>query len=256
MKLLVLADLHLEFAPFDPPETDADVVILAGDTDLGTKGITWAKEAFPGKPILYVCGNHELYQNTYPSLLAQMQDEAAGSNVHFLDQDEYEQDGVVFLGATLWSDFNLLNNQVLAMAVAQQRVNDFKQIKVFPDDRMFSPADAIQANRLDRRWLMKELRAASKRNKQKTGEKKKIVVITHHLPSLRSVPARYRADIISAAFASNFDDIVAQSGATLWIHGHTHAACDYFLGDYRVLCNPRGYPHESTGFNPGLVVEI
>ena len=26
-----------------------------------------------------------------------------------------------------------------------------------------------------------------------------------------------------------------------WIHGHTHDACDYMIGDTRVLCNPRGY---------------
>lgn len=61
MKLHILTDLHLEFGPFYPPETDADLVILAGDTDVGTKGITWAKEAFIGKQVVYVPGNHEYY---------------------------------------------------------------------------------------------------------------------------------------------------------------------------------------------------
>lgn len=32
MKLHVLSDLHLEFGGFPVPETDADVVVLAGDT--------------------------------------------------------------------------------------------------------------------------------------------------------------------------------------------------------------------------------
>lgn len=32
MKVLILSDLHLEFAPFDPaPDLEFDVVILAGD---------------------------------------------------------------------------------------------------------------------------------------------------------------------------------------------------------------------------------
>jgi len=31
MKIHVLSDLHTEFADFVPPETDADVVVLAGD---------------------------------------------------------------------------------------------------------------------------------------------------------------------------------------------------------------------------------
>jgi predicted phosphodiesterase len=35
MKLHVLSDLHTEFADFDLPETDADVVVLAGDVGVG-----------------------------------------------------------------------------------------------------------------------------------------------------------------------------------------------------------------------------
>ncbi len=30
MKLYILSDLHLEFSTFEPFETDADVVVLAG----------------------------------------------------------------------------------------------------------------------------------------------------------------------------------------------------------------------------------
>ncbi len=53
------------------------------------------------------------------------------------------------------------------------------------------------------------------------------------------------------------DDMVANSGAELWIHGHTHQAVDYLLGRTCVVSNPRGYPHETAaGFDPGLVVEV
>jgi hypothetical protein len=88
---------------------------------------------------------------------------------------------------------------------------------------------------------------------------KKVVVITHNLPSIRSIPERYRTDLVSAAFASNLDDLVERSGALLWLHGHTHTACDYMIGRTRVLCNPRGYPQESprqTGFKFDLMVNI
>nr|NQU94425.1 metallophosphoesterase [Bacteroidota bacterium] len=40
MKLQILSDIHLEFEPFEPPVTDVDIVILAGDTATGTKGIS------------------------------------------------------------------------------------------------------------------------------------------------------------------------------------------------------------------------
>ena len=44
--------------------------------------------------------------------------------------------------------------------------------------------------------------------------------------------------------------------AALWIHGHTHTAFDYDVRGTRVVCNPRGYPHETTGFDPALVVTV
>ena len=34
MRIRVYSDLHLEFAPFEPPATDVDVVVLAGDIDV------------------------------------------------------------------------------------------------------------------------------------------------------------------------------------------------------------------------------
>lgn len=247
MKILILADLHKEFAPFDAPATDADVVILAGDTDLNTKGVIWAKVAFPDKPVIFVPGNHEYYGEEYQDLRDKMQNLAAGSNVHVLDCDKYEQDGVVFLGATLWTDFSLLNNRLLAMLAAQGGINDFKRSRMAPAQKSFLPEDAIRIHSREKDWLKKELQAAAGR---------KIVVVTHHLPSLLSVPERYQHDIISAAFASNLDNLVAKSGAVLWVHGHTHTACDYMLGETRVLCNPRGYPHESSGFKFDLTVEI
>lgn len=247
MKILILADLHMEFAPFDAATTDADVVILAGDTDLNIKGVTWAKETFLDKPVIFVPGNHEYYGEEYQELRVKMQEVAAGSNVHVLDGDKYEQDGVVFLGATLWTDFSLLNNRLLAMLAAQSGVNDFKRIRMVPAHKRFLPEEAIRSHFREKDWLEKELQAAAGR---------KIVVVTHHLPSIVSVPERYRHDIVSAAFASNLDNLVAQSGAVLWVHGHTHTACDYMLGETRVLCNPRGYPHESSGFKFDLTVEI
>lgn len=250
MKLLILADLHKEFEPFDRTDTEADVVILAGDTDTKTKGIEWAKTAFAGRPVLYVPGNHEYYGCCYQKHRGEMREAAGGSNVVLLDRDSCEINGVVFLGATLWADFKLLGNQPLAMLTAQGVMNDFKHIRTLPDYRKFQPTDAARIHAEERAWLEKELEAAAGR---------KVVVITHNLPSMRSIPERYRTDPISAAYASNLDDLVERSGALLWLHGHTHTACDYVIGRTRVLCNPRGYPQESplqTGFKFDLMVNI
>lgn len=42
MKLQVMSDLHVEFGPVDVPPTPADVLVLAGDIDLGLKGLGFA----------------------------------------------------------------------------------------------------------------------------------------------------------------------------------------------------------------------
>lgn len=46
MKMLVYSDLHNEFAPFEPPPTDADIIVLAGDIDTKARGVAWANEVF------------------------------------------------------------------------------------------------------------------------------------------------------------------------------------------------------------------
>lgn len=56
MKLQILSDLHNEFTLFRPPQTDADIIVLAGDIDLGTRGVEWAASSFDGRPVIYVPG--------------------------------------------------------------------------------------------------------------------------------------------------------------------------------------------------------
>jgi hypothetical protein len=43
LRIRVYSDIHLEHAPFAPPDGDADVVVLAGDIGNGTAGIEWAR---------------------------------------------------------------------------------------------------------------------------------------------------------------------------------------------------------------------
>lgn len=52
MRIRVLSDLHREFGPVELPDVVADIVILAGDTDRGTKGVIWARKRFPETPVL------------------------------------------------------------------------------------------------------------------------------------------------------------------------------------------------------------
>ncbi len=78
MKIQILSDLHLEFENFNFYNTDADVVVLAGDVHLGMNGVLWAKKAIQNQPVIYVLGNHEYYRNAYPKLLDKIRKEAEG----------------------------------------------------------------------------------------------------------------------------------------------------------------------------------
>lgn len=262
MKLHILSDLHLEFAKWEAPATDADVIVLAGDIASHTHGLDWAvaQPAFAGKPILYVIGNHEYYGAELLGLRQQIYLKAetlraAGHSIFVLDNDAMELNGVRFLGSTLWTDYRLFGDHAFtyAMSQAKQAMNDHSCVFFAGREersdkhrsKHFLPEDAYRLNRTARNWLTQQLAQPY------AG---KTVVITHHLPSRRSVATRFDADILSAAFASDLDALVQQ--ADLWVHGHTHDAFDYQLGKCRVVCNPKGYPREEGGFRPDLVVNL
>ena len=88
---------------------------------------------------------------------------------------------------------------------------------------------------------------------------KKIVVITHHAPSLESVPPKYQNSVLTPSYASDLEDfIAARPNIKLWCHGHVHAPADYQIGQCRVVCNPRGYvsSHENPDFDENFTLEI
>jgi Icc-related predicted phosphoesterase len=248
MRLWIISDLHLEFGPLTLPEVQADVVVLAGDVHVGTKGLDWCRKQFPEMPVIYVPGNHEYYGAAIPKLTEKLRQEAAGSQVFILDDEGLEIGGVTFLGTTLWTDFRLQGDPLVSSREADAVMNDYRRIRVSPSYRRLRPADTLARHQKSRRWLMLQLAERA------PGP---VVVVTHHAPSALSYGNHQSLDLVSAAFASRLDDLVVRSRAALWVHGHIHQAADYCLGDTRVLCNPRGYPDEPVfGFDPALVVEI
>jgi predicted phosphodiesterase len=250
MKLLILSDLHLEFAPLPPPTVEVDVVILAGDISKGAQGIRWARANWPDTEIIFVGGNHEFYGEERNAVIESLRTAANDTGVHFLDNNEVVIKGIRFLGCTLWTNFHLYGweRQSECMGLGQQALNDFKLIK--EGDGIFTPTDSVKLNQASVKWL--ELNLKHKTFKGDT------VVVTHHCPSWESVAARYQKDLLSACFASRLESLLGFS--KLWIHGHTHDSFDYTASGTRVICNPRGYvfngKQENIKFNPLLTVEL
>ncbi len=248
MKLYILSDLHNEFDLFSPPQTDADLVILAGDIHVGKQGIDWAIKNFPDQPVIYVLGNHEYYGRAFPKHITDLKRLAQGTNIHVLENDSLVRDGIIFLGCTLWTDFKLFGDPRIAGFQATQTMTDYRRIRVSPQYRRLRSLDTAIIHNKSLRWLHEQL-------EQLSGNHSKIVIITHHAPSKRSVAQLDQDDILSAAYASDLDSFVAESSAVLWIHGHIHVQQDYQIGSTRMICNPRGYPDErNENFIPDLTV--
>lgn len=247
MKIHILSDLHTEFSDFDPPETDAEVVVLAGDIGVGAGGIEWAARQYPEAPVIYVPGNHEFYGHDVRDTGRLFG--AATANIHVLGDSTLEIDGVRFLGSTLWTDFKLYGeaDAWFSRRRARALIKDFVSVK--SGERLFTPEDSVELHEASKAWLVSELQ----KNFDGT-----TIVVTHHLPATPSIDGRYKNDVLNPAFASRLEDLIEQYQPELWIHGHTHVACDYTIFGTRVVCNPRGYPSESSGqgFSPGLVVEV
>ena len=309
-KILVLSDLHLEFAGYDQPDevckscaekyrlgpwnrvvtrfvgncgvcaaknvscyfprdcgglscgwtlqlpdpATYDVVVLAGDIHKHTEGIRWAARTF-SKPVIYVAGNHEFYNAHLHKLSIELREVAATyPNIHFLDNSSVVVDGVRFVGATLWTSFELFGTEMAVVGTclhkAKNCMADFSSIR-FGSTGWMSPSDSVKLHRVSAKYIGDML------GKPFDG---RTVVVTHHLPSMKLVATRYENDLLSAAFASNLDPLVQQ--ADYWIAGHTHTSFDTMTIGNKCRCvvNPRGYPQhggsENPNFNPQLIVEV
>ncbi|AMP39251.1 metallophosphoesterase [Ralstonia solanacearum] len=258
MNLLVLSDLHLEFSLLDIDTTGIDIIVLAGDIHLGTRGIPWIEAQSKGLPVIYVPGNHEFYKGEHSRVLRDLRAACAATpNVHLLDMDKITIGNVEFLGSTLWTDFALYRGTersvLSAESYAARGMSDFTGSIRFEARGVFrklQPRDTIQMHIAARQWLSNELMCPTQRKR---------VVVTHHAPSRQSVAPQYQDDPLSPAYASRMESVVQL--AHLWIHGHMHDSFNYTVGECRVVCNPRGYAPkgrsaENESFDPRFIVEI
>lgn len=246
MRIQTMSDLHLEFAPFSPPLTDVDVIVMAGDIGVGGEGVLFAQQTF-SVPVIYVAGNHEYHDpdNSIVEHMATMKQMAADSNVVVLDNEVMEIGEVRFIGSTMWTDLQILGSVLHC---------DYDHIIVKHEAGRvpihFSLEYAQGLFEENKSWLKQELA------KPFGG---KTVVVTHHAPSLKSLHPQYATNPWNPCFMTDMEDLM--DGVDLWIHGHTHNCFDYLIGGTRVVCNPRGYPNplggwENPEFNPMKVVTL
>lgn len=256
MKAWIFSDLHLEIDPAFPwlNIPDADICICAGDVLEGgvRPSIEWmAKNIVPHMPVVFVAGNHEYHHASI--------DESISSGYaalekydgfYFLEGDSVVFGKFMFVGATLWTDFLLLGHVPSALAAAKERLNDFRCIKLRKTPfKRFSPREAMHLHYQSRLDLELTMAEAGDLN---------VIVVTHHAPSLMSVPRHLLKDSLTPSFASSLESKILEYEPLLWVHGHVHRPSAYYIGKTRIACNPLGYPGEPSRnfFNPNLVIDL
>lgn len=254
MKLQILSDLHLESQAFTlKTHPDADAVVLAGDIAAWSarKRMESLIKSCP-KPVIYIPGNHEAYKSTMDRVW-EADAEMSRTVSHFKNltqyQHCYEMGDVMIIGCTLWTNFSLpfwhqgkkIQDQTLAMGIANQGIADFTMIK---DWTPMLAAREYSSSVRYLQWMIERY------------PDKKVVVVTHFLPSERSIDPQYARSSLNPYFASDTEFLMMPQ-VKLWIHGHTHHSCDYMVRDTRVVCNPRGYTKtENPAFDSQLLIEV
>lgn len=248
MKLQILSDLHIDSYARQShpighiPKTDADVVLVAGDTANSDSGMPWLQEqaARLQVPLITIAGNHEYFNEDvldFDEKLATWDNynNESMQGVKVLQCQHIDIDNVRILGCTLWTDYQYKANDE-TMAAAKHFMRDYKQI--YAGNELFSPEVSIQIHAKQRQWLQQALITAKELGK-------KTIVMSHHSVSPLSVSEKYASLPSNAAFVSDLSPWMHKDWAPmLWVHGHTHEAFDYRIGNTRVIVNPRAYPNE------------
>lgn len=235
-KIYAISDIHSEFYTMHNidkllsilPKVNAKYCVLAGDIgnvtecpDKLRKVLQFFKERH--KYVIYVPGNHEYYMCGYKKSAV---DEklitiCAEEGVHLLNRGTVVLDGVLFIGATLWSAVDEEGFKGIGDSKHIFK-NIVEYLEEFTTDYKFIKEELFKSIELDI----------------------PVVVVTHHLPSKRLIHSRYKDDPINKAFYTNLTDILPIHKVNYWFCGHTHEYNILRVLDTFFVCNPMGYPEE------------
>jgi len=184
---------------------------------------------------IYVAGNHEFYGNfwhrTHDQIRANLPD-----RVTFLENETLDIDGVVFVGATLWTDMNGVDPVTLMHC--REVMNDYRSIKrrLPGSDRAMPlrPENTVHAHDASVKFITETVESDPSRT---------YVLVTHHAPTKLSIKPCYADDhLTNGAYSTDLSALfLDHPQIRVAVHGHTHDRFKYQMGDAWVLCNPRGY---------------
>lgn len=265
-KIRICSDLHLEFATYSLPHLPDDkttILVLAGDIgvvnckSLHKRYLPFLEEMSNRfKAVILVAGNHEHYHgsiDTTHSILKVALNSAGLHNVIPLENMSVVLNGISFIGSTMWT--NCDNNSPFSHMMFNS-MSDSEVIRVgnYADDIPFTAQRSFEEHTRAINYIFPEI----VRHKEAGN---KVVVVTHHLPTRKSLSASGRP--LDMFYASELYDSIIDTNPDVWVHGHTHTPFDYIIEPFdenstRIICNPRGYHgyEDIPGFDPVLTITL
>lgn len=250
MKVVYWSDIHVDvgmgkfYSYLMSPEFVGDpdaVLVIAGDVANRIEHVRMViLTVCPKyKKVFYIPGNHEYWNANQRELGKAFEDlELELDNFTYLNRKYTIYEGVLFVGATLWTDYDNGAPSVLFGSRHEMRY-DLNNIGALPED-------LYAWHQFDRGFIFQTLRRPEYADLP-------AVVVTHHAPSEGSIHAKYQNEgLCNYSFVSNLDaQIVSledvRTDKLHWIHGHVHNRFEYCIGwQCFVHCNPRGYPNETV----------
>ena len=250
IRIQYTSDIHLEFLKNEPNLEDfvipsAPYLAILGDLGYpGSKNyLTFLEKASQQyQKVFVIAGNHEFYsESSMTDIMSNIESICSNlSNVFFLNNSEHllEPD-LVLLGTTLWSKIDDDRSELV-----QIYINDYKYIHKKVDDRMvpITPNDINEIHTQSVKWLEDSL------EKHKD---KRIVILSHHLPSYKLVHKNYQYHPMNCAFATDLEYLILKySSIKYWLCGHTHKSMKEVVNKCTMSVNPFGYKGENSDYDP------
>lgn len=277
MKIRLVSDLHVDYNRFlndnikfgfEDVLDETDVTLIAGDIaghySNEVKFLNRLKNQCKTNKIISIAGNHLGYNYRYNEPYKDCKETQVATLTYIFDENplyledrSVQIDDYIIFGCVLFTDFNLYNSVNFSKNMASMYINDFRYVKTvdktYLEPRTVTPEDYIS-------WFntsVDKIKYICENNPDK-----KIIILSHFAPSVKSIDCKYVDDNLNGFYASNLEDVIKKyDNLKLWCHGHCHDSFDYTINQCRVLCSPYGYftrevntPEPSCYF--GITIDI
>ena len=176
------------------------------------------------KQVFVLAGNHEYWQKDIPMHHVNAQIHSVANkhpNVHFLNNTVYHLDEYAIIGSTLWSKSTPYVNKINVSNISYNFKNDSYQ------------NDIRNIYNKNVKWLNDAITHNSN---------KKIIVLTHYLPSYKLIVEKYQNPIDQLffdRFASHLDHLIKHP-VKYWLCGHSHYVHTTTINDVKCGINAVG----------------